>query len=91
VHQRRQDVLKHHAIRHAAPVAAQRVGWDDERTLRQQGGELVPQRPRDAYWQYRHGCSCDGELVGTATVAEIRACALLAPTPPIAGRSKLMI
>ena len=87
VHQRRQHVLEHQAIWDALPMTAQRMGRRHERTLRQQRGELVPERLQQANWQDRHGASM-AEMAYTSTVAGARACSLLLLThSPFVGRS----
>ena len=70
-------------------MTAQRMGWRDERTLRQQRGELVPQGLQQADWQGRHGTSAM-QMADTSTVAGARACLLLLSSHlPIVGRSKM--
>ena len=48
-------MLEDDAIRHAGAVAAQRVRRRDERAGRHQGGELLPNRVQQRYWQGGHG------------------------------------
>src|SRR5215212_3306119 len=88
MHQRGDDVLEDHTVRDALPMTTQRMGRRDERTLRQQRGELVPQRLQQANWQDRHGAST-AEMARTCTVTGARACPLLLSSHlPIVGRSK---
>src|SRR5215213_3402597 len=87
--QRGDHMLEDHPIRDPPPMTAQRMGRRDERTLRQQRGELVPQRLQQANWQNRHGASMTA-MACTSTVTGARACLLLLFSHlPIVGRSKL--
>jgi hypothetical protein len=73
MHQRRDHMLEHDAIRDAPAMAAQGVRWRDGGMEGQQGRELVPEGLQQTCWDDRHGHLRRSQGGSTPVIREPRA------------------